>query len=73
MIVTTCGAAGALSLPARTGGGGFFGDGAGVCALTTDKQSATLTKIAARIVLLTFIYLPNSFRCKLIRVLHQAL
>ena len=59
MIVTTCGAAGALSppLPARAGGAGLFGDGAGVCAEPTPQQIAMLTKIAARIVLLTFICL----------------
>lgn len=53
MIVTTCGAAGTLSLPTRAGGAGFFGDGAGVCAVTTPQQSAT--KTAARIVVLKFI------------------
>src|ERR1044071_236488 len=37
----------------RTGGAGFFGDGAGVCAVTTPQQSAT--KIAARILVLNFI------------------
>ena len=53
MIVTTCGAAGALSLPVRAGGAGLFGDGAGVCAVTTPQHSAT--EIKARIVLLKFI------------------
>ena len=59
MIVTTWGAAGALSpaLQVRTGGAGFLGDGAGVCALTAPQQSARLTKTAARILILTAILL----------------
>ena len=64
MIVTTCGAAGALA--AFGGAAGFFGDGAGVCAAASAKVDSATANTATKYTKLSFTNftrLPNTLRC----------
>jgi hypothetical protein len=67
MIVTTCGAEGALG--AFGGATGFFGDGAGVWALITAPLNSALTNITADKKFLTFIAFTTCVQSSAFRLL----